>query len=59
MRTISSTELKTRLGRYTKLAHGGETIAITIRGKIVGFLKPLLPEDTQSSPIKKRKQRSK
>jgi antitoxin (DNA-binding transcriptional repressor) of toxin-antitoxin stability system len=59
MRTISSSELKMRLGRYTRLANQGETIAITIRGKVVAFLKPLRPEDTQSSSIEKRKPRSK
>jgi antitoxin (DNA-binding transcriptional repressor) of toxin-antitoxin stability system len=53
MKTISSSELKKRFGRYIRLANQGKTFAITIRGETVAFLKPLRPEETQSSATEK------
>jgi prevent-host-death family protein len=40
MRTVSSRELKNRLGRYLGLVGKGETILVTGRGKPVALLVP-------------------
>jgi len=45
MKTVSSSELRTRLGRYLRLVRKGETIAITIRGKTVAWLTPVVPRE--------------
>jgi len=45
MRTVSSSELRTRLGRYLKFVRRGETIIITNRGRTVAWLKPPAPEE--------------
>jgi antitoxin (DNA-binding transcriptional repressor) of toxin-antitoxin stability system len=48
MRTVSSSELRTRLGRYLKFVRRGETIAITNREKTVAWLKPPAPEEVKA-----------
>jgi prevent-host-death family protein len=52
MRTVSSSELKARLGRYLKFVRRGETIVITIRGREVAWLKPPAPEDVKAAVAK-------
>ena len=52
MRTVSSSELRARLGRYLKFVRGGETIVITIRGTAVAWLTPPAPEDVKAGVAK-------
>ena len=44
MRTVGSSELKNRLGRYLGLVGRGKTIIVTDRGKPVARLVPPEPE---------------
>ena len=52
MRTVSSSELRARLGRYLKFVRRGETIVITIRGREAAWLKPPAPEDVMAGVAK-------
>jgi prevent-host-death family protein len=52
MRTVSSSELRTRLGPYLKFVHRGETIVITIRGRAAAWLKPPAPEEVKAGVTK-------
>lgn len=51
---VGSRELKARLGYYLKLMEAGETIAIKIHNRIVGFLSRFQPQESESRQTKKR-----
>jgi antitoxin (DNA-binding transcriptional repressor) of toxin-antitoxin stability system len=48
MRTISSSELRIRLGRYLALVCKGETIAVTYRGIVVALIVPLTSKEKKT-----------
>jgi len=48
MRTVSSSELRARLGRYLKFVRRGETIVITNRGRAVAWLTPPALEEVKA-----------
>jgi prevent-host-death family protein len=52
MRTVSSSELRARLGQYLKFVRRGETIAITIRGKTVAWLTPPAFDEVKTGATK-------
>jgi prevent-host-death family protein len=54
MRTVSSTELRARLGRYLKFVRRGETIVITNRGRAVAWLTPPAPEEVKATVTKRK-----
>lgn len=49
MRTVSSRELRNRLGRYLDLVGKGEIIIVTCRGKTVAHLVP--PSPNKEEPV--------
>jgi prevent-host-death family protein len=52
MRTVSSSELRIRLGRYLKFVRNGETIVITNRGRPIAWLKPPTSEEVMAGIVK-------
>lgn len=48
-------ELKNRLSHYVQLARAGETIAITMRDRIVGFISHLKPVSLRLSKRRTRR----
>lgn len=51
---VGSRELKARLGYYLRLVEAGETIAIKIHNRIVGFLSRFQPKEPELHQTKKR-----
>lgn len=51
---VGSRELKARLGYYLRLVEAGETIAIKIHNRIVGFLSQWRPTEEKKTADKKR-----
>lgn len=51
---VGSRELKARLSYYLRLMEAGETIAIKIRDRVVGFLSHLKPQREESRKVKRR-----
>jgi antitoxin (DNA-binding transcriptional repressor) of toxin-antitoxin stability system len=52
MRTVSSSELRTHLGRYLKFVRKGETIVIANRGRPVAWLKQPTSEEVKAGITK-------
>jgi prevent-host-death family protein len=54
MRKVGSREFKNHIGRYMRAVRGGQTLLITIRGKVVARISPLKDTQTASSTLDAR-----
>lgn len=52
---VGSRELKARLSYYLRLMEAGETIAIKIHNRVVGFLSQLRPPDDEEKRMEKKR----
>lgn len=50
-------ELKSRLSYYVQLAQAGETVAIKVRHRVVGFLSKFLPSQVEEGEKRRRSRR--
>ncbi len=54
MRKVGSREFKNHIGRYMRAVRGGQTLLITIRGKVAARISPLKDAQTASSTLDER-----
>jgi prevent-host-death family protein len=50
MRTITVTEFRRRTAEYIRLVEGGETIAVTVRGRVLGQIEPVRDQGDGTAP---------
>ncbi len=52
MKPMTARELKNSTGEVVRTLRRGESILITFRGKALGTIEPLRPEDEQGPPVR-------
>ena len=54
MRKVGSREFKNHMGKYMRAVRNGQTLLLTIRGKVVARISPVRVTQTASSTIDER-----